>query len=300
MNKEFSIRFGAYKLLPSVRDAIEFIFPFSVVESIYRGSPEEALKTTNHRIKVAITGTLHACWGLDDQSLIKVLFEHGKRQIIQKLKDGSLTDAQEYTLSTSNSPHRSPFDPTKISEPVGAEVHVTIENTDLANNLNELQVGTLIVDAMDNINARFHDLHGQDLFVATEFRATLDLIRPASSRDEFTVRVITLAHIIDHLNLNLLRKITGVTDSKFASISLLEQYLKSIKGDYSLVIKTFRNLVYLRNGYPVHTDKDGRVIDAHKYFAIKYFPSDFREAWLTLLKGFLKALDLLKSSFDQK
>jgi len=278
---------------------IEFVFPFSVVKLGYIGSPEEAAKTTQHRIKVGITGTLHACWGLNDEALVKVLYEHGKRHITQKLKDGSLTPREELMLATSNAPQRSPFDPGRITNPNGAEFRVTVENTELANNLTELQIGSVIVDALDNINARFHDLHGQDLFVPLEFRATLELIRPANSRDEFTVRVITIAHLIDRLNTALLRKITGITDSQILSISLLERYLVSLSGDYSLVIKVFRNLVYLRNGYPVHTDKDSRVIEAHNFFGIGYFPTDFRSAWITLLRQFLHALELLKSSFDQ-
>ena len=299
MKKEFIIRFGNYSFFPSDRDALEFLFPFSLVESSFVGQPEELSKTSQHRIKMGITGTLHSMWGLNEDSLVRVLFEHGKRHIAQKLKDGSLTAREELMLSTSNSPQRSPFDPKRIDSPNGTEVRVTLENTDLASNLTELQVGSLIVDALDNINGRFHDLYGEDLFVPTEFRATLDLIRPATSRDEFTVRIITLAHLIDKLNLKLLRKITNVTDSKMLSISLLENYLSSIRGDYSLVIKILRNLVSLRNGYPVHTDKDSRVIEAHDYFNIGYYPKDYRSSWLILLREFFKALDILKSSFDQ-
>ena len=290
----YQILFGSPRLLAEDRDAIEYLFPFSMINAAFLGTPEEKSKITIHQVKVGITGTLHTCWGLKDDDLVRVLFEHGKRYIVQKLKDGSLTSREEIMLATSNSPQKSHFDPKNIPNPDGANFNVNIENTDLSANLSEVQVGTQIAAFLDNINARIHDRYGEDLFIPLEFRAPLDLIRPATSRDEFTVRVITLAHIIERLNLSLLRKITSIDDKKMQSISLLDKHLCSLDGDYTLVIKTFRNLVSLSNGYPRHTDKDSRVINAHNYFQIGYYPSDYQSAWLTLLNFFLEALEMLK------
>ncbi|MHC1574408.1 MAG: hypothetical protein ACXQTY_01185 [Candidatus Methanogasteraceae archaeon] len=135
MSYEKEVRFGKPEPLPKNRDAVEYQFPFTVVDSSLIGSPEEESETKQHSIKVCITGVLVACWRsralLSRPDLVKVLFEYGKRHIAEKLEGGTLSDKEELYLSTSNYPDECPFDPSMISDPSQASINVTIPEKSL-------------------------------------------------------------------------------------------------------------------------------------------------------------------------
>ena len=124
MSDEKKVRFGKPYLLPPTRDAVEYQFPFTVVDSSLIGSPEEESETKQHSVKVGITGVLDACWRLSRPDLVKVLFEYGKQHIVEKLKDGTLSDKEELRLLTSSHPSKCPFDPSTISDPSQASINV--------------------------------------------------------------------------------------------------------------------------------------------------------------------------------
>lgn len=49
-----------------MKDAIEYLIPYSVVDSSLIGSPEENSKTSRFSIKVGASGTLKGYWLLPD------------------------------------------------------------------------------------------------------------------------------------------------------------------------------------------------------------------------------------------
>ena len=294
------LTFGKYTQLATHRDGLDFLFHFTAVDGKYVGAPEEFRLTEPHHLIVGISGTLAAMWGLQHPQLVKTLFEFGKRHVIEKVKDGTLAKKEELQLATSNAPHEAPFDTSRIPEPEGLEVMVPMEKPNLPDNREGLQVGGQIVDTLDNINAIFHDHRNELLFVPLEFRATLELVRPANTKEEYIVRVLSLAQLIDRLNTSVLRTITGETDSQVRSISLLGKYLISLGCDSDKIVKTLRSLVRLRQGYPVHTDTADGVREAHKYLGINYPVTDFQESWLKLLGHFLDALNEIKNEIEKE
>jgi len=56
------VKFGAPEELPRLRDAVEFRFPFTVVDKKYVGKPEEDARTKEHFVDVGASGSLVACW----------------------------------------------------------------------------------------------------------------------------------------------------------------------------------------------------------------------------------------------
>ena len=52
----------SFNSVPTSRDAIEFLYKFSLVDSSLVGEPEEDFNTSIHQIKVAITGAKQAAW----------------------------------------------------------------------------------------------------------------------------------------------------------------------------------------------------------------------------------------------
>ena len=290
MTQGVRLTFDRYEQLPTYRDGFDFLFRFRTVDTKYVGAPEEPKKTRHHKLIVGITGRVDGAWQLFNGELVKTLFELGKRHVISKIKDGTLGDKEELQLTSVNAPNEPPFDPKLIPEPNGDVTIIPTEKANLSDNPEMLHLGGEIVDALDNINTVFHYFRGAVLFVPRDFRATLELVRPANSKEEYIVRVSSLAQLVDQLNTTALREITGVTDSQVRSVSLLEKYLTSLGADPQSPVKTLRQLLRIRQGYPIHADTAEGVQEAYEYFGIDYPVTDFKDARIKLLRTFLKAL----------
>ncbi len=119
-------------------DITGWSFPFNMVDSSLVGTPEEQSRTYPHYVQVSATLELVLRWGfylatfdgMDEQSkndLMKVLFEHGKRYVIKKLRDtGELATIEKLDLNTSTPEARDRFDPSRIKDPVGVTLVVDV------------------------------------------------------------------------------------------------------------------------------------------------------------------------------
>ena len=107
-------------------DNTEYGFHFDVFDASLVGEPEERASAAKHRIKVGITYPLLVNWRLVDASeddLIKVLFFYARRYVVQKIKDGTLTEYEELPLSTKEHHEgKCPLDISRIPDPVGLRV----------------------------------------------------------------------------------------------------------------------------------------------------------------------------------
>ena len=147
----------------SRRDVTQYLFEFTVVDSSLVGEPEERSKTLYGKLFVGITIELNINWRLNDHELLKVLFEYGKRHVIQKIKDGTLSEKEELLLTTSNSPENCPFDPSRIKNPSGAKFEIEVSEEKIMENPEFQQLASSIIDTRDNINAIFHQKHKEKL-----------------------------------------------------------------------------------------------------------------------------------------
>lgn len=274
------------------RHATEYGFQFKVVDSSLLGAPEEKSETRDYFIRVGITETLADSWRLSDTDLVKVLFEYGKRHVIQKIKDGTLAEREELWLSTTSHPAICPFDPSRIEVKNGVPFEVEIPEKPLMQNQNEIKLASSIIDARDNVNAIFKQKNKENLLLLDQERNLLEFFRPANSKEEFSYRVTALGNIVGNLNVKVMKKITKIHDSK--SISLLDAHLKNLTGKEEGLIKVFKNLNRIRQSYPVHGDHVEGVLETHSFFKLKYPVENFDEAWKVLLMNYLSALkDLL-------
>ncbi len=156
-----------------------------------------------------------------------------------------------------------------------------------------LQLASRIIDTRDNINALFHEKHGDKLIAVREERDLLQLFRDATSPEEFFYRVCALANAATGLNVPKLRKLTGITDTQVKSIKLLETYLAQNSMQNRKVVETLQAINNLRQGYPVHGDRSDGVLRAHKYFGLTYPVSDHSHAWRSILLSYLDSLEKL-------
>lgn len=279
--------------IQSLRDAIEFLYPFYIVDSNLVGKPEEKSRSTKHELKVGVSGTLAACWQLPSNLLERVLFEYGSRHLIQKLKDGALSDKEELFLHTGNAETPCPFDPQRIGVVQGSRFEVDNVEEKLMENPSFLQLASKIIDTRDNINALFHDRFGGKLIIAREERDLLQFFRDATTVEEFFFRICALANAATNLNIDILRKTTKTSDKNIKSIGLLERFIEQNNYENHVTIKMFRTINKLRQSYPVHGDRTDGVMKAHKYFGLNYPIADYSSAWSTVLMSYLDALEML-------
>lgn len=123
--KELTLMFGKPENITRPGDdAIVFRFPFRAIDSELIGSPEEARATTSYRLVVTIVLSRLAAWKLSDSELPKELFEIGRRVIVEKAKQGTLSPEEQVPVNTSTHSSTLPFDPSRVVKPDGAVIIV--------------------------------------------------------------------------------------------------------------------------------------------------------------------------------
>ena len=282
--------------LPRTRDGSDYLYRFSLVDSSFIDQPEENYYTTQHRIKVGISGTMEAAWLARQKNIefIKVCYEYGKRELIQKVKDGIIQEYQEYEITSLNHPHKCPFQSDKINYHGGAYFDFEVGDK-IMEDISLLQMASNIIDFRDFINSILKERHGKKLFLLAEERDLLQLFRSANTIEEFVYRISALKSFATNLNEIFLRELTNNYDNEVKTIQLLEIYLKTLNNYDKQSANTLKKINRLRQMYPIHGDNVTGVQEAHSYFGIEYPILNSSEAWKKVL---LSYQDSLKRTFD--
>ena len=242
------------------RDATELVFPFRLVDSELIGKPEEKSKSTYHQISVVVSGSLVACWNLTDDQRLRVMYEYAKRHVLEKIREGTLSEFEEIDLHTRNVELPCPFDPDRIENPMDAIVSVETAEKKFMEDSSILALASSIIDARDNINAIFNLINKDKLIILVEERDLLQFFRDVQTREEFSYRLCALANAATQMNIQCLRQLTKTEDTQVQSIQLLESYVDKIGIQSKEFVKTLRNINKLRQGYPVHGDRTKGVL----------------------------------------
>lgn len=302
--KKYYIRFLNIYEIPSDRDAFEISYPYQIVDGDYFGKPDQDFYTKTYDLKIGITGRMDAAWRAKDKnfSLMKVLFEYGKRHVIQKLKDDTLQKEEELIISSKTHPDKCPFDSAKLEFPNDKWIEVKLENKPIMKEEEFNDLAAFIIDARDNINTLFHKLNNDKLFLIDQERDLLQLFRNAKSPEEFIYRVTSLRNIITNINSTKLIELVNDNQPDNQSINVLERYLKKeFSTNYNdSIIKTFRHINRLRMSYPIHGDQVDGIIEALKYFGLTYPIIDFTNAWKILLSNYKITLEILLELYKEK
>lgn len=302
--QKYYIRFLEPYETPTTRDAFEVSYAYQLIEEKYFNQPEQDFYIRNYRLKVGITGRMDAAWRAKDENfnLMKVLFEFGKRHVIQKLKDQTLQENEELIISSTTYPDKCPFDSSKLDYPNDKWIEIKLENKPIMKEKEFSELAAFIIDARDNINTLFHKLHKDKLFLLDQERDLLQLFRNAKSPEEFTYRVTALRNIIINLNVTKLIELVNDNQTDIQSINIFERHLKKeFPNDYDeSVIKIFRHINRLRMSYPIHSDQVEGILEALKYFGLVYPINDFTKAWKIILTYYKKSLEVLLELYKKK
>lgn len=116
--------------LPTNRDAAEYLFEFSLIDESLIGLPEERSCTTNHSIRVSITGRMQAAWRGKQKNIDfhKVCFEYGKRELMLRVKNGTISSSNELNITSSKYPDVCPFESNRIHCEAGSRETIEVTN----------------------------------------------------------------------------------------------------------------------------------------------------------------------------
>lgn len=123
--KKVLLCFGTYEnKTPSGKDGVVILFNFSMVNPGLVGLPEESVKTESKSMTVSISRTQIETWGYEGDALVLILFEIGRRAIVELLRNrGQLSDDELIIVQQSRI---CPFDPKKIEQPYGFKAIVEL------------------------------------------------------------------------------------------------------------------------------------------------------------------------------
>jgi hypothetical protein len=228
-----------------------------------------------------------------DQSGERLLLQYARDWVTAKIQEGSLQQREERLIMTrdlESMPKYGPEDFVSVREAVFLVVPPSqpISETIAANHL-----APLLIEERDAINALFYDQHGQRLLLLPQERNILDFFKDAASSEEFGIRVMSLGAISREMNKDILRNLTGITDSTAGSVNLLKAYLSNKNVPTDPIIKPLQHFGRIRNGYPAHSDY-ADVVESYRYFGIPYPVENFPGGWQLLLNHYLKVLQELK------
>ena len=127
----YLVRFGGVEhLKPGMFDGEKYSIPFTVVPSDFIESPEEQNETRSQRLVVSASRTLLAVWAMNPADLPRVMFEYGRRFLVNGIETGSLPHEPTVKMpmmTTATHPGECPFEPSRIPDPHGLEQEVTTQ-----------------------------------------------------------------------------------------------------------------------------------------------------------------------------
>jgi hypothetical protein len=160
-------------------------------------------------------------------------------------------------------------------------------------------VPDLIIETRQAINMIFKAKHKKNLMNVMQEENISDLHKDAKSKEEFNTRIASLGSTAGEMNVDLLRTITGETDTEIRSIQLLKKLLVPLDPAVEVHIKTLQNITTVRNGYPAHKDKPD-TLKAYDALGLTFPVSDYSAAWQALLLRYLTALQGINQVIKQK
>lgn len=144
-----------------------------------------------------------------------------------------------------------------------------------------------IVSSMAQANQLFQDRRKAQLFRLDKADILERLHNPCRSADDFAGKIASLASLFE-VPLGPLHSLVRDAQEDWKAIKLVEEVLKSegVKFD-SDMIKTWRNIIALRNAAPLHAHD--AQIPSLEFFGAS-FPVDYQRLWDSILDKFLYSL----------
>jgi hypothetical protein len=316
MGESVTVTLTGDRVLPDTRDGIDYELYYNFVATRLAGEPDEAQRTGRGSVSVGISRTLSSMWDLRGEALRRVLYEYAKRHVEAKAEEDALGGSSEIQLTSGTAPESCPFDPARVRLVFNQPLEFQVPRTNPMAGAEPSALPSQIVDLRDSINAIFGELFSGRLLNLPQERQIVELFRRCDDHQSFAYRVASIGGLATAIEPAALRhqlakgsKAKAAGDSKIPEahevakpIDLLGSFLRSrYPGtEVDSIMGAIKNLNNLRQMYPIHTDRAGGVLPAHRFFGIAYPVKDHAEAGKKLLQAYRDTLErllaLLKSS----
>ncbi|HWK03620.1 MAG TPA: hypothetical protein VNS58_08305 [Puia sp.] len=254
----------------------------------------------NKSIMIGISDFVQRRWTLSFQpggSAEGILLLYARDVLIEKIQAGTLTDDEKFEIMIKDLDHLPPYAAPDGIPMKGAEFFIYKKIKERPSVSSAHHIPDIIVQIRQAINILFKKKHKDELLSFTQEENLSDLFKDAHTKEEFNTRVTSLGSTAGEMNIDLLRNLTGITDTQIRSIQLLKALLMPLDPTVEPHIKIFQNLASIRNGYPAHKDKPD-TLKAYAALGITYPVTDFSGSWKSLLSQYLTALQGIKEVIE--
>lgn len=291
-------------IIPRFIPSVKVSFEFQITKS-NPGYLKDSISNT--KIIIAISDYLLIKWGFDFRSIdsndvIRLSFPFAEKILREKILDQTVSEREEYQLTTENQDDNYPYDFEKIptfENLSNFSFEIKDLNFDIGTQIATNLLADKIITLRDNINALFYEKYKENLLKLVQERNILYLFRKIDTNENFTYFIATLGNLVTDLNKDILFKILRLKKSDIGSINLLSEYLKlDTINKTEVIVDSFRKINKIRQGFPIHTDKTG-IIKALKHFGIEYPINDFNKSKDILLENYMNTLEVLLESVKE-
>jgi hypothetical protein len=314
MSEPVTVTLTRDRVLPVTRDGVDYELDYSFGPAHLVGAPDATHGTGT--VSVGISRTLSSIWNLDGELLRRVLYEYAKRHVLAKAEEAALGGRSEIQLTSASAPKSCPFDPSRVRPVFNQPLGVAIPTRNPMAAAEPASLPSQIIDLRDSVNAIFGEQFGGRLLTLPQERHIIELFKQCDDHESFAYRVASIGGLATAIDLAVLRrqlqkaiktktdgrKTPGATPEAAKPIGLLGSFLRGRYpgGDVDPIMDAIKNFNNLRRMYPIHTDRAGGVLPAHRFFAIDYPVTDHAEAGRKLLEAYRHTLErlltLLKTS----
>ena len=106
--------------------ACELLITYTMVDSQFINTPEEEANEERQTITVRISRSLNVMWALQRDDLKKVLFEHARRHIEERIAGGNFEPPDPLILDSYNAPKKCRYDPARITIPLDEPITIEV------------------------------------------------------------------------------------------------------------------------------------------------------------------------------
>jgi len=255
-----------------------------------------------YNLDIEVSGTLQAVWGQNDKELAITSVSSGTSHILDLAGNNQLTDIEPYKLNTYTAPKVPPTIPVSG---VGAVFPIVETEHEIPLGGEMSFLSDDISEVRDQINALSNNLWGGRVLLLSQERPLFDMYKPSNTTEEFQTRIQSLGIVVKDLNKEILEKFLGnEAGESTGTIILLENSLAKLSspGRSSNICSVFKNINYMRQGYPAHGDNAKKVLVAHRFFGLTYPIPSYSDAWEKILGKYFSSMremrDILSEAWN--
>lgn len=159
--------------------------------------------------------------------------------------------------------------------------------------ITKLEEAVKIMKLLTTTNFLFKAKKRASLFREDNLKLITELFTPCKNEPQFITKIARLTNLFD-VPLRPLRKLVKNPEEK-GSIKLVEQWLRDQRRYDPNMVKTWENIVTLRNAEPIHanisSDKASWILDALTFFDSSYPIDNYSTLWDKILDKFIISLE---------